>query len=517
MFYFADRKDVLYMGILSCAAVFSDHMVLQRGKNINVWGMAYDGWEVEVSIGGKTVKAVTEKHRWAAVLPPMEAGGPYEMTVSSNGETITFTDVMIGEVWLAGGQSNMELELQNSLNAEEVMKSIKDVNVRFYYTKKNAYIDEFFYADERNGGWAKAAPDTVRAWSAVGYYFAKKLSEDLGVTVGVIGCNWGGTSASAWMSKELLCSDSDTKSYVDEYDEAMAGKTFEEYCAELDDYNAYVAQWQPKINEFYEKNPTGEWGDALAYAGPCRYPEPLGPKSPFRAGGVYETMLKRVMPYTLAGFIYYQGESDDHKPQMYYKLLKMLIEQWRSDWKDDTLPFIFVQLPMHINRGEEDRKHWCLIREAQMRVHRTTANTGLAVALDCGEYGNIHPLDKQPVGERLELQALYHVYHKISADKAYGAIYKAAEYTDNGMLLSFDYAEDGFEVKGEKPLGFEIAGVDKKYFPAEVEIKGNKLLVSSKEVKTPVYARYNWVNYGEVTVFSKNGLPLAPFRTDRNA
>lgn len=504
------------MGILSCAAVFSDHMVLQRNKNINVWGMAYDGTEVTVSICGKSVKTTAKDHYWNAILPPMSAGGPYEMTVEGGGEKITFTDIMIGEVWLAGGQSNMELELQNSLDGQKVLENIGDVNVRFYYTKKNSYIDEFFYADERNGGWAKAAPDTAKAWSAVGYYFAKKLSEELGVTVGIIGCNWGGTSASAWMPVETLEKDVDTRTYVDEYKEAMSGKTFEEYCTELDKYNAYVAEWQPKINEFYAAHPDGEWGDALAYAGPCLYPEPLGPKSPFRAGGLYETMLKRVMPYSLAGFIYYQGESDDHKPNIYYKLFKMLIEQWRTDWADDSLPFLFVQLPMHINRGEEDRKHWCLIREAQMRVHQTVKNTGIAVILDCGDYGNIHPVNKQPVGERLALQALCNVYKTISTDKAYGAIYRSCEYTENGMLLSFDHAQNGFVVKGDKVIGFEIAGSDKVYHEACAEFRKDKIFLYSAKVESPKYARYNWVNYGEVNVFSANGLPLAPFRTHMN-
>lgn len=503
------------MGILSCAPVFSDNMVLQRNKNIAVFGMAYDNMKVTVMLNGKTVEATAKDHKWSVLLPPMEAGGPYEMTVLSGDERITFCNIMIGEVWLAGGQSNMELELQNSLGGKKVLENIDSANVRFYYTKKNPYIDEFFYADERNNCWKTASEENSANWSAVGFYFAKKLSEDLGVTVGIIGCNWGGTSASAWMPRETLLADSDMRSYADEYDEAMGGKTFEQYLAELDDYNAYVEVWQPKINEFYAKHPDGEWGDALEFAGPCRYPEPLGPKSPFRAGGLYETMLMRVCPYTLAGFIYYQGESDDHKPNFYYKLFKALIEQWRNDWQDDSLPFLFVQLPMFINRGEEDRKHWCIIREAQMRVHQTTANTGIAVILDCGEYGNIHPVDKEPVGERLELQALCHVYGMISEKEAYGAIYKSFEYKDGGMLLYFDHAEDGFDVRGEA-VGFEIAGEDKLYHKAEVTVQNDKIFARSGEVKEPKYLRYNWVNYGEVTVFSKNGIPLAPFRTSRD-
>ena len=505
------------MGILACAPIFSDHMVLQRGKNIKVWGIAYDGWKVEVSINGTTVTADTAEHKWMAVLPAMEAGGPYEMTISSNGEKITFTDIMVGEVWLAGGQSNMELELQNSLDGKNVVANIKDVNVRFYYTKKNAYIDEYFYADERNGGWTAASPETASAWSAVGYYFAKKLSEDLGVTVGVIGCNWGGTSASAWISRQMLETDIDTKTYVDEYDKAMEGKTFEQYCAELKEYEDWYNEWNPKIGEFYAKNPNATWDEAQAYAGPSRWPEPMGPKSPFRPAGVYETMLKRVMPYSLAGFIYYQGESDDHKPNSYYKLLKMLIEQWRSDWKDDTLPFIAVQLPMHMERGDENRTNWAVIREAQMRMHRTVKNTGIAVISECGEYGNIHPVDKRPVGERLELQALCHVYGKITADEAYGPVYKSCEYGENSLTLSFDYAKDGFEIRGEKPTGFEIAGEDKKFVAAKVEISGDKITLSSEAVNRPLYARYNWINFAEVTVFGKNGIPLAPFRTDYNA
>lgn len=503
------------MGILSCAPVFSDNMVLQRNKNIAVFGMAYDNMKVTVMLNGKTVEATAKDHKWSVLLPPMEAGGPYEMTVLSGDERITFCNIMIGEVWLAGGQSNMELELQNSLGGKKVLENIDSANVRFYYTKKNPYIDEFFYADERNNCWKTASEENSANWSAVGFYFAKKLSEDLGVTVGIIGCNWGGTSASAWMPRETLLADSDMRSYADEYDEAMGGKTFEQYLAELDDYNAYVEVWQPKINEFYAKHPDGEWGDALEFAGPCRYPEPLGPKSPFRAGGLYETMLMRVCPYTLAGFIYYQGESDDHKPNFYYKLFKALIEQWRNDWQDDSLPFLFVQLPMFINRGEEDRKHWCIIREAQMRVHQTTANTGIAVILDCGEYGNIHPVDKEPVGERLELQALCHVYGMISEKEAYGAIYKSFEYKDGGMLLHFDHAEDGFDIRGEA-VGFEIAGEDKLYHKAEVTVQNDKIFARSGEVKEPKYLRYNWVNYGEVTAFSKNGIPLAPFRTSRD-
>ena len=505
------------MACFNLAAVFTDHMVLQRNKNINIWGCAYTATDVTVELCGKSVTARAESGKWKAVLPPMEAGGPYELKVTDNrGGEIVLHDVMIGEVWLAGGQSNMELELQNALNGKEVLKNIKDVNVRFYYTQKIAYIDDYFNFAERNSCWSSAAPDTAANYSAVGYYFARRLAAELGVTVGVIGCNWGGTSASNWISRKALEQDADTKSYVDEYDKAMEEKTMDGYLKELAEYEEWHNEWQPKINEYYANTPDPTWEGAQEYAGPCRWPEPMGPRSQFRPGGLYETMISRICPYTLAGFTYYQGESDDHKPDTYYKLFKALIEQWRSDWEDDTLPFMFVQLPMFMNEGDEDFKHWCKIREAQMRVHQTTANTGIAVILDRGEFNNIHPIDKEPVGERLALQAMYHVYGKISADEAYGAIYKSHEYTDGGMLVSFDHAGDGFDVKGEKIVGFEVAGKNRKYQSAEAEIRGDKIFVRSAEVAEPVYMRYNWTNYGEVTVYSKNGIPLAPFRTSRN-
>lgn len=505
------------MACFDLAAVFTDHMVLQRNKNINIWGCAYTATDVTVELCGKSVTARAESGKWKAVLPPMEAGGPYELKVTDNrGGEMVLRDVMIGEVWLAGGQSNMELELQNALNGAEVLKNIKDVNVRFYYTQKIAHIDDYFHFAERNGSWTVAAPDTAANYSAVGYYFARKLAAELGVTVGVIGCNWGGTSASAWVGRKALEQDSDTRSYIDEYDKTMEEKTMDGYLKELAEYEEWHNEWQPKINEYYAtaENPT--WDGAQEYAGPCRWPEPLGPRSPFRPCGLYETMVMRICPYTLAGFIYYQGESDDHKPDTYYKLFKALIEQWRGDWEDDRLPFLFVQLPMFMNEGDEDFKHWCKIREAQMRVHQTTANTGIAVILDKGEFNNIHPVDKEPVGDRLALQALYHVYGKISADEAYGAIYKSHEYTDGGIMLTFDHAGDGFELKGEKAVGFEVAGRDKKYHAADAWFKEDKIFVRSAEVAEPVYLRYNWTNYGEVTVYSKNGIPLAPFRTSRN-
>ncbi len=489
-------------------------MVLQRDKNISVWGYANAFDTVKVQLNGVTVETKALKnHTWNVTLPPMKASTGLVMTIqnATSSESIVFNNIAIGEVWLCGGQSNMEFELQNSKDSQEELQRCETSNVRCFSTQKNAYIDEYFYLNDSNSVWEVATPETCKRWSAVGYYFAKKLSIELGVTVGIINCNWGGTSGSAWVSKEKLLSHEDTKVYIEEYEKAIEGKSFEQYCKELEEYEEYVAQWQPKINEFYSKNPNGLWGDALAFAGECKYPGPIGYKSEFRPCGVYETMLKRVAPYTLAGVIYYQGESDDHRPNSYYTLLNEVISQWRTDFKDDTLPFMIVQLPMHMERGDVDHKNWCIIREAQARVHRTIKNTGLAVILELGEYGNIHPVDKKPVGERLCLQALHHVYNSLEADLAYGGMYKAHVVTNGGILVYFDYAPEGFNITGSLD-DFEISGEDGKYYPAEVKLYDNRVFLSSSEVKYPVHARYLWTNYTEIHIFSKkSGIPLAPF------
>ncbi len=512
------------MEILKPAAIFSDHMVLQRGKPINVWGVCDYGKAVTVSIEGHESSTTEFERNWKVNLEPFnEYGGPYEMTVTDGNNTVTFTDIYIGEVWLAGGQSNMELELRNcetgAAELENITTYAKDV--RFYYTRKIAYMDDFFFAHENASSWETCESPDVGLWSAVGYYCGKKLAAELGCKVGIIGCNWGGTSASAWISRQRLISDIDTKTYVDELEAAMEGRSFESYCKDLEDYHRWEAQWQPKIDEFYRDNPEGLWDDALEYAGQCLWPEPLGPKSPFRASGVYETMIKRVCPYTLAGFLYYQGESDDHKPEMYAKLLAMLIGQWRDDWNDASLPFILVQLPMFLNRGDIDHKNWCLIREAQAKVAATVANVGMASILDKGEYGNIHPTAKEPVGERLAMQALEKVYGKLSAKKANGPIYKSSYPTAGGMKVEFNFSEDMYVLteEGESRTSgelrfFELAGVDGIYHPAKAEFSdGNSIYVYSDDVPNPQFVRYQWVNYGPVELFGANGIPAAPFRS----
>lgn len=495
------------------AAVFSDNMVLQREKCVKIFGTG-DCGKIAVSINGATAEGEIRDGKWFVTLPPMSAADGLEMTVSDGETKAVFRNVSIGEVWLAGGQSNMELELQNAKDGKEYLSKLTaDMPIRFYYTNKAKTVSHAMEM-EKNAGWGVCDPEGSKAWSAVGYHFAAKLSQELGVTVGIIGCNWGGTSASAWVSKETLSCDSELNSYLEEYAEKTAGKTEEELIADYKAYELAEEEFNRKSAECYAKNPDITWDEVQEICGVCQWPGPMAPNNPFRPCGLYETMVMRVCPYTLRGFTYYQGESDDHKPKMYYKLLTRLIDRWRTDWEDDSLPFEIVQLPMFKYKNDPDYKHWCLIREAQMKAFRTIKNTGIAVISDCGEFDNIHPVDKKPVGERLALQVMKNVYGMDV--EAFGPIYESAVFSKNRVEISFSHAEQGFEIRGGEITGFEAAGSDKEFAPAKAEISGEKIILTC-ETENPEYVRYDWYNWIEPSVFGKeSGIPLAPFRSSAN-
>lgn len=511
--------------MLRAAAVFSDNMVLQRKKKIRVFGTADSGSRITVSLLNQIGEAICRDGKWTVYLPEFEAAEGAQMVISDGKDTIYFTNIAIGEVWLAGGQSNMELELQNAEGGREILKNgaKKDETlkrIRFYYTPKVAYVCETLYEAEEKSHWELFSEINAARWSAVGFFFARELAEKLqreekDITIGVIGCIWGGTSASAWMSREALMEQEATRSYVEEYENSdWVKKSKEEQIKDYDDYLIYHADWEKKAAEIYIKDPMMPFDQVQEIIGVCRYPGPMNCVNFTRPCGLYESMLKRIAPYTLRGFLYYQGESDDHKPDAYYQLFTRMIRQWRDDFQDASLPFLMVQLPMHRYQHDPDTKSWCLIREAQMKAYDTVKNTGIAVIIDCGQFHEIHPKNKKPVGQRLAMQALCQVYHLMEEKEVFGPVYQDFLYRDGGMVISFQYAEDGFCVK-RGLTGFEIAGENQLFYPAKAIVSPdeNTVFLSAEEVKQPVMARYLWTNYGEVTLFGVNGLPAAPFRT----
>ncbi|MGN0688301.1 MAG: sialate O-acetylesterase [Oscillospiraceae bacterium] len=507
------------------AAIFSDNMVLQYLKPVNVFGRGVDGTEITVSITGEeqsSVSVTVKDGRWLAVLPPQPAQDCVELTVSGGGESVTFRNVAVGAVWLAGGQSNMELELQNCSTGSESLEN-DSPNVRFYYTMKKSIADDDFYESERKMGWCTFEnKQSAKAWSAVGYYFAKELSEEWGMTVGIIGCNWGGTSASAWMQREYA--QGETAVYFEEYDAAVAGKTIEQLKADYREYQEYHAAWEKKSAEYYSTTPDPTWDGCLEYCGENKYPGPASPLNPMSPGVLYDSMIRRIAPYTMTGVIWYQGESDDHRPEMYYTLLNQMIRNWRDTWNDDELFFVIGQLPMHRWSADEDRKNWCLIREAQARTARTDRHSALAVLTDCGEFNEIHPKNKQLPGHRFFLAALNSYYEcgileeqDICTDTA--DAYQVKWNSDSADV--FVTCASGLEARGEIS-GFELADSDGVYHPAKAEIadradwngEPGSDVIHVYGVQQPTAVRYLWTNYtDDITLFDEeNGIPLPPFR-----
>ncbi len=499
--------------MLKLAPIFTDHAVLQREKCIRIFGQCDDGAVVTLQLGDITRTSVPAHNgAWEILLPPLPAGGPYALTVTDGTDTITLHDIMLGEVWLCGGQSNMELNLKDADGAQEALASCAESNVRLYHVCKRGFMDEQFYREEAESCWNLPSEYTCPYWSAVGYFFARELAQKLGVTVGLVNCNYGGTSASAWMSKEMLASTAIGQTYLADYEQGVAGLTDEEADRAYDEYMEYHIAWNERVGKCYAENPNIKWSEVLEKCGENRYPGPHAPKNPLRPHGLYDTMVSRIIPYTLRGVLYYQGESDDHRPEGYRTLLTSLITQWRQDFRDDALPFLLVQLPIYGIEDNPELQHWCPIREAQEQVYRNLRNVGLAVNFEQGEFNEIHPKEKQVPAHRLYLQALQHVYG-LQTENTTAPLLRYALPENGGIRVYLDNAQCGLESRGEG--GFEICGTDGIWRPAKAEINGNTIFVHSDVVPAPAAARYGWRNYLPVTVFAKNGLPLAPFRTDR--
>ncbi|TLS48709.1 sialate O-acetylesterase [Paenibacillus antri] len=483
--------------------IFSDHMVLQRDKEVAVWGEAADGEVIEVECAGRRATAVAAGGGWRATLPANEAGGPYRLAARSGAETIVFDDVWYGDVWLAGGQSNMQWPLRSSAGgAEEIAISGGCPLIRYYEVPKVAYDDGVV----RESGWRASGQETAGEFSAVAYHFAKRVHAETGVAIGIVGCNMGATSAACWVAEETLERDPALRVYLDEF-RAIA-KDF--------DWEAYEAEERAFQDAFAAYEAAQSQGKTKEELGPVPWPPPMSPRSFMRPNGLYETMLKRTAPYTLKGFLYYQGEGDAHRPTAYDKLLEALIRNWRRDWEDDALPFLYVQLPSFGCDGDPDGDAWALLRESQAIVAERAPHVAMAVLLDCGEKDDIHPADKKPVGERLARLALARVYGRSDVHSE-GPRFEQMRVNERGEArLRFRCGGGRLTTRDGAPLvGFELCGVDRVYVPAEARIEGDAVIAFSDRVPRPIAARYGWANFTEANLTDGFGLPAAPFRTDR--
>jgi sialate O-acetylesterase len=499
IFHRCVRGGVLALLIAFCAradvtlpTILAEHMVIQRGLPVHIWGAAGPGENVSVSFRGETRSAAANPlGRWSLYLPPGDAGGPFELTVKA-ANTIALTDVLVGDVWVASGQSNMELPVSSAANAHAEIASANFPRIRLFQAldKVSDYpLDDI----AARGSWAPCSPETVARFSAVAYYFARHLQQKLNVPIGLIETDWGGTPADSWTSLHALSAD------------AALMPVFAEW-ARLNDNRATVMLERQKQER--------DWARAAAKArsegaaAPPRQWQPNGNNS-WMPAGLFNAMIAPLTPFPIRGVIWYQGESNTspERAPIYARLFQTMIRDWRRAWGQGDFPFLFVQLA---NFKTSPQSMWPEVRDAQ-RQTLALANTGMAVIVDIGDPDNIHPTDKQDVGLRLAFAARAIAYgEKIEFS---GPLFREATPEAGGLRVWFDHAQDGLNAKGGDLQGFEIAGADRKFVPAAARIDGAAVVVSSPDVTSPVYVRYGWADNPACNLYNSAGLPASPFRS----
>ncbi len=444
-------------GDVHLPGIFGDHMVLQREMKIPVWGTADAGEKVTVKAAGQTQTATADdKGKWRVALDPIQSSNPVELTVSGK-NSITFKDVLIGEVWLCSGQSNMSFYLKGAAHGTEAVKESNRPKIRLF-TVDRIIPDQ--PVDEMKGEWKVSSPETTPQFSAVGYFFGLQLQQKLDQPIGLINSSWGGTRAEAWIPRET--------------------------------FDALKLPYEPEWTE--------QWLHPKQVPGKKPQPE-----RPHEAPAVlYNGMINPFAGYAMRGVIWYQGETNTAYGEHYRKVLTALIKSWRAKWGEGDFPFLIVQLANFKNT-----RFWPTLREAQAQVAHDLPNVGLAVTIDIGNPDSIHPTDKLTVGKRLVAAALKIAYHQ---DVPYsGPTFKSMDVKGNEAIIHFDHTDGGLKNKGNEVKGFEIAGPDNRFVPATAKIQGNDVVVTGEGVSDPKTVRYGWENNPTCTLYNGADLPAVPF------
>ncbi|WP_421826619.1 sialate O-acetylesterase [Larkinella sp.] len=614
--------------------IFGSHMVLQRRKPVPVWGWSDPNEKITIQFNNQTKTTKADKTgKWMVRLDPTEAGGPFALTVAGKKNTVTFDDVLVGEVWICSGQSNMEWVVKSSTNAAQEIQEANYPLIRHFKVPHDLSLSP--KDDVLGGEWQPATPETVGNFTAVGYFFARELLKELNnVPIGLLNTSWGGTQSESWTSREAMDSFEEFKPVV-----ATMPKTLEEFASKrLEQLQNQVksvqgelpgaadvqqwsgadfndAAWQTlRLPDLFDRKAlpgfdgvvwfrreisvpaelagkemtltlgpvfdadetylngvkvgtTTQTGQARTYTVPGGTLKPgrnviavrvddqngtggfTAKEDQFKLSGngreislvgdwkyriadynrnpvlvnpnmtgtiLYNAMIHPLIPYAIQGAIWYQGESNAGRAYQYRKTFPLMITDWRTRWGQGDFPFLFVQLASFnaANGTSATGSTWGELREAQTMT-LALPNTGMAVTSDIGESKDIHPKNKQDVGKRLALSALKTVYGQ---NRVYsGPVFKAMEVTGNKAVLTFDHVGGGLQSSDKYGYlkGFEVAGADQKFHWAKAEIQGDKVIVSSSEVATPVSVHYGWADdNGEVNLYNKEGLPAVPFRTD---
>ena len=434
------------------AALFSDNAVLQQGMKVPVWGTANDGEKVTVKLQGQEKSATAKDGKWRVDLDALKAGGPFELTIAGEKDTVTLKNILVGEVWIASGQSNMQWPVNQSADPKENIAGAANPQIRLFTVPRQATPEP---QSDVKGAWSECDPKTVPDFSAVAYFFGRDLQKQLKVPVGLISTNYGGTPAEAWTSQKTM-------------------------------------QATAALKDLAKNPPT---------------------KSPNSPSGLYNAMIHPLLPYAIRGAIWYQGESNAGRAYEYRTLFPAMIGDWRAAWGQGDFPFLLVQLaPFTAIVRDPVESDWAELREAQLLATQVLPNVAMAVITDLGEEKDIHPKKKAPVGARLALAARAVAYGE--PVEFAGPAYYQQKIDGDHIVLEFKHLGGGLVAKDGPLTGFTIAGADRKFVHAQAEIKGDTIVVSSPDVKSPVAVRFGWWNYPVVNLWNNAGLPASPFRTD---
>jgi len=433
--------------------IFGDNMVLQRNAEVKIWGWASPKEEIKLtaSWNNQEYKVVANNQaQWELKIKTTEAGGPFTISIKGYNEVV-LKNILIGEVWVCAGQSNMEMSASWGIdNGEEEMKNATNPNIRFFTVPK---LTATTPQNNLLGNWVESTPETMKNFSAIGYFFAKRLREDLkNVPIGLISSNWGGTPAEIWMPEEVVQND------------------------------PVLLENAKKLNE-----------------------QEYGPRQPGRA---YNAMIYPITGFKIAGTLWYQGESNVGS-LVYDKTLSALITSWRKVWQDE-FPFYFVQIAPY-KTGSNNFSN-VTVRNSQRKILNEVPKTGMVLTSDISDTIDIHPKNKKDVGIRLANLALAETY-KVNSNLVNGPLFKNIQIEKNKAIVSFDFA-DGLHFKTKTSNQFELAGADEIYYPAEAYIKNNQVVLTSRKVSTPTKVRFAWGNTIQPDLFNKANLPASCFITE---
>ena len=484
-------------GDVRLPALISDHMVLQQEAAANVWGWADAGEEVSVTFAGNELKTTTDATgTWQTRLSGLKGGTSGDLTIRGK-NSLTVRDVLVGEVWVGSGQSNMEWTVSNSANPAEEIAAANYPQLRMFTVKKSS---QFQPQDDCVGKWEVCTPSTAPRFSAVAYYFGRKLHQDLKIPVGLIHSSWGGTPAEYWTPSEIVATDPDFKSIQEGWERKKT-----DFPAAKAKYDEVLKTWETESEKA-----------ASSGAKPPRRPDfPRGGDAVESPGSLYNGMISPLLRYSIQGVIWYQGESNASQAKLYRKLFPTMILSWRARWGME-LPFLYVQLANFNARnvpptGDPEDSRWAELREAQLQTLELP-RTGMAVAIDIGEATDIHPKNKQEVGRRLALIAQGMVYYQ---DVEFsGPIITGSQVEEGKVRLSFRHAEGLKPASGDRFTGFAIAAEDRKFVWADAEVQGDHIVLSHPQIPQPTALRYAWGDNPAGNLVNKSGLPASPFRSD---